>query len=176
MEWILKISPFPFQNGAPFAIPTSGPEFRLIPFGLGRCTVGFTLIQCIHVFIYFNLHYIMPALVFSTAGHIGNYFHDFADVLVPLFITSRQYNGDIQFLITNFKPWWVEKYHVILKQLSKYEIINFDHDHQELSIEPSRDPNGYSIHDFIKLLRNSYSMARDFAITIGDDGVKNQGI
>ncbi|XXG79587.1 hypothetical protein AAC387_Pa09g0623 [Persea americana] len=134
-----------------------------------------------------SIYHSVPALVFSTAGYTGNYFHDFTDVLVPLFITSRQYHGDIQFLIANFQAWWVDKYHVILKQLSKYEIINFDHDHQvhcfsntlvglrchkELSIDPSRSPNGYSMHDFIRFLRRSYSLARDFAITIGDNGGK----
>ncbi|RWR94843.1 EGF domain-containing protein [Cinnamomum micranthum f. kanehirae] len=134
-----------------------------------------------------SIYHSVPALVFSTAGYAGNYFHDFTDVLVPLFITSRQYYGDIQFLITNFQAWWVDKYHVILKQLSRYEIINFDHDHnvhcfsnafvglryhKELSIDPSRSPNRYSMHDFIRFLRRSYSLARDFAITLGDNGGK----
>ncbi|RWR94844.1 EGF domain-containing protein [Cinnamomum micranthum f. kanehirae] len=134
-----------------------------------------------------SIYHSVPALVFSTSGYTGNYFHDFTDVLVPLFITSRQYHGDIQFLITNFQAWWVDKYHVILKHLSKYEIINFDHEHKvhcfsnafvglrshkELSIDPTRSPNGYSMYDFIRFLRSSYSLVRHFAITIGEDGGK----
>lgn len=39
--------------GAPFAILTPGPRFRLDP--SGRCTAGLASIQRIHVFIYFNL-------------------------------------------------------------------------------------------------------------------------
>ncbi|XP_059306442.1 uncharacterized protein LOC132057870 [Lycium ferocissimum] len=44
-------------------------------------------------------NYIVPAVVFSTKGYAGNHFHDFTDVLIPLFQTSRRFNGEVQFLI-----------------------------------------------------------------------------
>ncbi|KAJ8619785.1 hypothetical protein MRB53_028314 [Persea americana] len=126
----------------------------------------------------------VPALVFSIGGFTGNYFHDFTDILVPLFVTSRQFHGEVQFLITDKKSWWIDKYRPILKHLSKYEIIDFDTDdrvhcffnmlvglrsHKELSIDPSRCPNGYSMHDFIKFLRSIFSLERDFVVKITDD-------
>nr|GLL47539.1 uncharacterized protein LOC109163084 [Ipomoea trifida] len=30
----------------------------------------------------------VPAVVFSTAGYSGNLFHDFSDLLIPLYLTS----------------------------------------------------------------------------------------
>lgn len=42
----------------------------------------------------------VPALVFATNGLTYNIWHAFSDVLVPLFTTSRAYDGEIQFLIT----------------------------------------------------------------------------
>ncbi|XP_077242406.1 alpha-1,3-arabinosyltransferase XAT3-like [Tasmannia lanceolata] len=130
-----------------------------------------------------TLNHNVPAVIFSIGGYTGNLFHDFTDVLIPLFITSRQFNGEVQFLITDYKPWWIIKYNPILKQLSRYEILDFDRDdrvhcfksaviglrcHKELSIDPSKSPNGYSMYDFNEFLRNSYSLERAAPIQIGD--------
>ncbi|XXG79582.1 hypothetical protein AAC387_Pa09g0618 [Persea americana] len=129
----------------------------------------------------------VPAIVFSIGGYAGNFFHDFSDILVPLFITSHQYHGEVQFIIANSKSWWISKYQGILKKLSKYKIIESDHDdrvhcfsnmlvglrqHKYLSIDPSRSPNGYSMYDFTSFLRSSYSLQRDAAIRIGETGKK----
>lgn len=123
------------------------------------------------------------AIVFFNGGYNGNYFHDFNDVLIPLFITSRQFDGEVQFLVTHMLPWWVNKYHPILKKLSRYEIIDFDnddrvhcyrhaivglHSHKDFSIDPSRAPNGYSMVDFSEFLRSAYSLKRDLPIKLGE--------
>ena len=44
-------------------------------------------------------NYSVPAVVFSTKGYAGNHFHDFTDVLIPLFQTLRHFKGEVQFLI-----------------------------------------------------------------------------
>ncbi|KAJ6803235.1 uncharacterized protein M6B38_107475 [Iris pallida] len=116
-----------------------------------------------------------PAVLFSTGGFVGNFFHDFTDVLVPLFITSRQYQGEVHFLVSDFNHAWISKYSPILGRLSRHRIINADDDedvhcfpqvhvgllsHKELGVDPSKAPNGYSVGDFRELLRSSYSLRR----------------
>jgi hypothetical protein len=59
----------------------------------------------------------LPAVVFATGGFNGNYFHDFTDLLVPLFITSYQFKGEVQFLVSNMQPWFIFKYMGLLSKL-----------------------------------------------------------
>ncbi|XP_010916281.1 alpha-1,3-arabinosyltransferase XAT3-like isoform X2 [Elaeis guineensis] len=130
-----------------------------------------------------TLNHSIPAVVFAIGGYTGNLYHDFADVLLPLFITSRQFNGEAQLLITNSQLGWVHKYRHILKRLGRYEIIDFDNDDQvrcyphaivglesykDMYIDPLRDPNGYSILDFTKFLSGVYSLDRDSPIKMGE--------
>lgn len=130
-----------------------------------------------------TVHHSIPAIVFYNGGYNGNYYHDFNDVLIPLFITSRQFDGEVQFLIKHRHLWWVNKYRQILNKLSRYELIDFDnddrvhcyrhaivglHSHKDLSIDPSRAPNGYSMADFSEFLRNAYSLKRGLPTKIGE--------
>ncbi|GAB4845267.1 hypothetical protein Ancab_038677 [Ancistrocladus abbreviatus] len=70
------------------------------------------------------------ALFFRLGGYAGNLFHDFSDIIVPLYITSRHFNGEVQFLVANVIPWWLGKYRILLKALSKYDIIDIDGDQE----------------------------------------------
>jgi hypothetical protein len=67
-----------------------------------------------------NKNHSVPAILFSQGGYAGNHFHDFTDILIPLYLTSRQYNGEVQFLTTDRRPWWIAKFQAILKKLSRY--------------------------------------------------------
>jgi len=67
----------------------------------------------------------VPAVLFSVAGYTDNFFHDMADAMVPLFLTAAHLKGGVQLLITNYKPWWVQKYTPLLRKLSNYAVINF---------------------------------------------------
>nr|CAD1838207.1 unnamed protein product [Ananas comosus var. bracteatus] len=122
-------------------------------------------------------------VVFALGGLIGNVWHDFSDVIVPLYLTSRRFNGEVQFLITDLKPWWVEKYSVILKKLSRYEIIDFDSDkefrcypralvglrsHRDFGILPDLPPEGYTMLDFRLFIREAYSLPKDVPISYRD--------
>ncbi|KAG6411131.1 hypothetical protein SASPL_129205 [Salvia splendens] len=117
-----------------------------------------------------------PAVVFSTGGYLGNPFHDFTDVLVPLYLTSRQFNTTVIFLVVDMNPWWISKYKPILNMLSKYEIIDMANQnevlcfpriiaglksHKVLSIDKSISPN-YSITHFTKFLKTTYELERGF--------------
>ncbi|KAB5524461.1 hypothetical protein DKX38_022210 [Salix brachista] len=125
----------------------------------------------------------VPAILFSAGGYSGNHFHSFADIIVPLFLTSRPYNGDVQFLITNGLTAWISKFKTLMNALSRYQPISIDYRQdihcydsmtvglirrtsKELSIDPSNSP--YSMKDFRKFLRSSYSLKRTTAIKIGN--------
>ncbi|KAJ8513218.1 hypothetical protein OPV22_003652 [Ensete ventricosum] len=132
------------------------------------------------------VHSSVPAIVFSTGGYMGNFFHDFTDILITIFTTSQQFNGEVQFLISEILPWWNEKYQKILKSLTNYEIIDFNQDqvvrcyphvimglkfHKEMSIDPSKSPYGLTMVDFGRFIRKSFALERDTAIKLGPDQV-----
>ncbi|XP_010926078.1 alpha-1,3-arabinosyltransferase XAT3 [Elaeis guineensis] len=118
----------------------------------------------------------IPAMILSIGGFTGNLFHDFTDVLVPLFISSHQFHGEVQFLMSDFRSWWVNKFILIFRQLSNYEIIDVDSDqesircfprmimgpsfHKVLGVDSSRSPMGYSVVDFKAVLRKAYGLER----------------
>ncbi|KAF7819933.1 alpha-1,3-arabinosyltransferase XAT2-like isoform X1 [Senna tora] len=127
----------------------------------------------------------IPAVLFSTSGYAGNHFHDFTDIIIPLFLTSRKFNGEVQFLITDKRDWWISKYQVYLKKLSNYEPLDIDSEkdqvhcfpsvivglkryQKELSIDPLK--YSYSMRDFRDFLRSSYSLKRVKAIRLRDGG------
>ncbi|KAK7821348.1 hypothetical protein CFP56_037812 [Quercus suber] len=130
-----------------------------------------------------NKNHTVPAILFSQGGYTGNHFHDFSDVVIPLYLTSRQYNGEVQFLITDKRPWWIAKFKAILKNLSRYELIDIDREEEvhcfpsavvglkrdvkaQLSIDPSK--NSYSMSDFKEFLRSCYSLKNANAIKLRD--------
>ncbi|GLU12952.1 hypothetical protein SLE2022_296050 [Rubroshorea leprosula] len=124
----------------------------------------------------------VPAILFSTGGYAGNNFHDFTDVVVPLFLTARKFNGEVKFLITNRWQRWVAKFQKLLENLSSYEFSDIDNEKEvhcfpsvivglkrhpkELKIDPSKSP--YSMRDFRVFLRNSYSLKKSRAIKMSD--------
>ncbi|TVU22183.1 hypothetical protein EJB05_31865 [Eragrostis curvula] len=120
----------------------------------------------------------VPALVFSDRGYVGNYFHAYTDVILPLFLTARQYSGEVRLLITDFQMWWLGKFMPVFKAISNYELVDLDSDprvhcfrrvqvgltsHDDFSIDPRRAPNGYSMLDFTKFMRQVYGLPRDAA-------------
>nr|CAB3472462.1 unnamed protein product [Digitaria exilis] len=121
-----------------------------------------------------------PAVLFAIGGYAGNYWHDYADILVPLFVASRRFSGEVVFLISNiqFKPRWLVKYKAFLHGLSRHEHIDMDADHEhvrcfphvtvglrldkEFSIVPDLVPGDrrLSMADFTKFLRETYGLPR----------------
>ena len=127
----------------------------------------------------------VPALVFSDRGYTGNYFHAYTDVVLPLFLTARQYAGEVLLLVTNHQAWWVGKYAPVFRGLSKYEPEDLDRDprvrcfrrvqvgltsHDDFSIDPRRAPNGYSMLDFTAFLRAAYGLPRDAVVPVAPRG------
>jgi Glycosyltransferase 61 len=133
--------------------------------------------------------YNVAAVIFSVAGYTGNFFHDMVDVLIPLFLTTSHFKGEVQFFITNFKPWYVDRYQPLLSKLSNYDVINFDEDDEvhcfphgfvglirdrDLIIypNPTRNPRNYSMVTFNSFLRNALSLKRDRPIILGESPKK----
>ncbi|KZV36347.1 EGF domain-specific O-linked N-acetylglucosamine transferase-like [Dorcoceras hygrometricum] len=113
----------------------------------------------------------IPAVFFSTGGYTGNVYHEFNDGLLPLYITSQQFNKKVVFVILEYHNWWITKYGDILSQLSDYPAIDFNGDkrvhcfpeaivglriHDELSIDASLMEGNKSIGDFHDLLDRAY--------------------
>uniref|UniRef100_A0A453D2C1 Uncharacterized protein n=1 Tax=Aegilops tauschii subsp. strangulata TaxID=200361 RepID=A0A453D2C1_AEGTS len=127
----------------------------------------------------------VPAVVFSVAGYTDNFFHDNTDALIPLFLTASHLKGEVQLLITNYKPWWVQKYTPVLRKLSNYDPINFDADagvhcfaagflglyrDRDLIISPhpTRNPRNYTMVDYNRFIRSAYALRRDRPSALGE--------
>ncbi|VAI73668.1 unnamed protein product [Triticum turgidum subsp. durum] len=127
----------------------------------------------------------VPAVVFSTAGYTDNFFHDNTDVMIPLFLSTSHFAGEVQLLITNYKPWWVAKFAPLLKKLSNYEVINFDKEadvhcfpggqlglyrDRDLIIgpHPTRNPRNLTMVDYNRFLRRAFGLPRDAPAVLGD--------
>ncbi|WOG96314.1 hypothetical protein DCAR_0415649 [Daucus carota subsp. sativus] len=128
----------------------------------------------------------VPTVLFSIGEYTGNYFHSFSDVVIPLYTTSRKFNGQVQFLLADKKVSWTKKFRVVLMKLSNYEAIDIDKEdgvhcfpgmiiglkkHKELSIDPLESPD-YSMTNFREFLRSSYYLKREYAIRLGSKGKK----
>ncbi|KAI3936820.1 hypothetical protein MKW98_021682 [Papaver atlanticum] len=131
-----------------------------------------------------NINHNTPAIIFSTGGYAGNQFHAFTEILLPLYLTSHHFHQEVQFLVTNSQPYWLKKYEPIIKQLSRYPIIDIDKEvdihcyqkvtvglkhHKDLGIDLTKSPKGYSMVDFAEFLRMSYSLERSSAIKMDKD-------
>ncbi|GJN28787.1 hypothetical protein PR202_gb16951 [Eleusine coracana subsp. coracana] len=125
----------------------------------------------------------VPAVIFSLTGYTGNLFHDFTDVMVPLFTTASEFNGEVQFLITDMALWWTIKYHTVLQKLSNYPVIDFSKDDQvhcfkrvivglhaymEFTIDSSKAPQHLSMVDFNRFMRGAYSLGKDTVTALGE--------
>ncbi|KAM1521040.1 hypothetical protein EV2_011709 [Malus domestica] len=67
----------------------------------------------------------VSALVFSAGGYTGNFFHDFDDGFVPLFITVNTIfpDQDIVIVVSEAPYWWPSRYADLLAMFDKYPII-----------------------------------------------------
>ncbi|KAF8724621.1 hypothetical protein HU200_020890 [Digitaria exilis] len=126
-----------------------------------------------------------PAVVFSVGGYAGNMFHDMTDVLVPLFITTHRFAGDVHLLVGDAQPWWLDKFRPLLAALSRHDVVDMDRAgssgvlcyphvvlglefHKEMRVDAKRTAGEYSMADFTLLARRSYGLPRDTAIRLHD--------
>ena len=127
----------------------------------------------------------VPGFLFSNGGFSGNLYHDYTDVLVPLFISTHQFRGRVQFLLSGMKPWWVGKFTPFFRQLTKYDVIDVDNDqevhcfprivtgatfHKDMGVDPRRSPGHVSVVDFKRALRRAFGLEREAASRGGVTG------
>ncbi|KAL6584086.1 hypothetical protein OROMI_003375 [Orobanche minor] len=123
-------------------------------------------------------HFKAPAMLFSAGGYSGNHFHDFTDTLIPLYLTSRQFNGKVLFLIADQRSSWFKKYKPVLDKLSDHDTIDVNKEnkmlcfvrviiglrsHKEFGIDPLQPPY-YSMGQFRHFLRSTLSLRRDYVV------------
>jgi protein O-mannose beta-1,4-N-acetylglucosaminyltransferase len=117
----------------------------------------------------------VPAVIFSTGGCGKNFFHAMSDLVVPLYTSAHEYNGQVQLLITDYNTGWVAKFKAILAALSVYPVIDLDADtavrcvpsaqvglesHRILSIDPALSRTGETMVGFRDFLRSVFSLPR----------------
>ncbi|KAL9668288.1 hypothetical protein QQ045_002668 [Rhodiola kirilowii] len=115
-----------------------------------------------------------PVLVFSAGGYTGNFFHDFNDGFIPLFITMNTVHGgsdDIILMVSNVKGLWMRKYKDILRAFSKHPILDLDNhntshcfpsatiglvSHGFMTIDPTKIPSAKNFTHFRNFLNKAY--------------------
>ncbi|XP_078148186.1 glycosyltransferase family 61 protein [Carex rostrata] len=113
----------------------------------------------------------VPAVVFSTGGYTGNVYHEFNDGIIPLYITSQKFNGEVVFVMLEYHDWWMTKYGYAISHLSNHPAIDFSNDnrthcfsevivglkiHDELAIDPAKMDDHKTIRDFRNFLDEAY--------------------
>ncbi|KAJ6838531.1 uncharacterized protein M6B38_317910 [Iris pallida] len=120
----------------------------------------------------------VPAVVFSTGGFAGNFFHDINDVLIPLFLTTADLHSRVQLVVTDYEGYWVRKYRRVLSRLSGHDIVVASSSssaaearvhcfpaavvglkyHGNLLCNSTSPPGGISTADFRNFIRSSLSL------------------
>ncbi|XP_066376159.1 alpha-1,3-arabinosyltransferase XAT2-like [Miscanthus floridulus] len=153
-------------------------EFTLVPFGGGGGSPNHTTVVpplC-------TRNHSVPGFLFSSGGFAGNLYHDYADVLVPLFASTHHFGGEVHFLLADIKDWWADKFKPLFRQLSRYDVIDVNNDqevhcfprivigstfHRAMGIDASRTPGGETVADFKRLLRCAFRLERAVASRSG---------
>ncbi|KAG8386098.1 hypothetical protein BUALT_Bualt03G0113700 [Buddleja alternifolia] len=114
----------------------------------------------------------IPAVIFSS-GISGNLFHEFNDIIIPLFLTTKHFQSRVLVILEDYSPTFVIKFSKILSRLSDYEVMNPSANqtvhcfpgsilglkyHDNLALNPKNIPEGYTIRDFQKFLFEAYNL------------------
>ncbi|CAL4951093.1 unnamed protein product [Urochloa decumbens] len=125
-----------------------------------------------------------PAVVFSIGGYAGNLFHDFTDILVPLYAAAARYGGGARLVVADASPRWLARYGAVLRGLSPSPPLDLAaaaaagevhcfrrgvvglRARRELMIEPSEcgspdDRVVAGMPEFTRFLRRALSLPRD---------------
>ncbi|XP_030551845.2 xylan glycosyltransferase MUCI21-like [Rhodamnia argentea] len=118
-----------------------------------------------------------PALVLSVGGYTGNFFHEFGDGLVPLFVTANTVfpGRDFVLVIDGATDRWIHKYEDLLQALSGRPVVYVDHangshcfpsaslgliSHGFMTINPKLTPNSRTFLHFRRFLDEAYRRNR----------------
>ncbi|KAI3703815.1 hypothetical protein L1987_74010 [Smallanthus sonchifolius] len=122
---------------------------------------------------YCTYNHTIPALVFSSGGFAGNLFHEFNEIIIPLYLTSHIFKSQVQFILVDYNPSFLNKYKQIFSMLSRYNVMNSMANasvhcfpgavvglkfHSFLAINSSEVPKGNSMIEFKNFLRKTYGL------------------
>ncbi|XP_057765599.1 alpha-1,3-arabinosyltransferase XAT3-like [Salvia miltiorrhiza] len=114
----------------------------------------------------------VPAVVFSS-GSTGNVFHEMNEIIIPLYITTKQFQSRVVFVIEDYKPSFIAKYGAVLAHLSAHEAMNPAANatvhcfpasivglkyHDNLALNSSDIPGGYGMPEFRHFLRGALGL------------------
>ncbi|EEF50795.1 glycosyltransferase, putative [Ricinus communis] len=116
-----------------------------------------------------------PALVFSAGGYTGNFFHDFNDGFIPLYITVNTIYPDQDFVmvVSEAPDWWISKYVDLLSAFTAHPIVTLNDtsthcfpsvtfgliSHGFMTMNQRLMPNSKTITQFRGLLDKAYSQS-----------------
>lgn len=113
-----------------------------------------------------------PAVIFSSGG-IGNVFHEMNEIIIPLFLTTKQFESRVVLVVEDYNPKLMSKYGKVLSSLTRYQVLNpaingsvhcFPGSvvglryHDNLALNSSEIPGGYSMSSFKDFLRKAYNL------------------
>lgn len=117
-----------------------------------------------------------PVLVFSAGAWPRNFYHDFNENFIPLFITVDRFFPDHDFVIGifNCSGWWLRHYIDLLSSYTRHQIINLDEEkavhcfpsaiiglisHGASIVDPTlqRGHHPKTLHDFRSFIAATYS-------------------
>ncbi|KAF8040442.1 hypothetical protein BT93_B2617 [Corymbia citriodora subsp. variegata] len=118
-----------------------------------------------------------PALVISVGGYTGNFFHQFGDGLVPLYVTANTVFPGLDFVlvIDGANDRWIRKYEDLLPALSDRPVVYVDRangshcfpsvslgliSHGFMTINPKLTPNSRTFLHFRRFLDEAYRRNR----------------
>ncbi|KAL6969740.1 protein O-GlcNAc transferase [Sarracenia purpurea var. burkii] len=130
-----------------------------------------------------------PALIFSAGGWPGNFYHDFNENFIPLFITVDTFFPDHDFIIGifNCSDWWLRHYIDLLSSFTQHGIINLDEEtvthcfpsvivglisHGSSIVDPTlqqHKPHPKTLHDFRSFLAATYARNHAIHVTISNN-------
>ncbi|CAI0390921.1 unnamed protein product [Linum tenue] len=119
----------------------------------------------------------LPAVVFSAGGYTGNFFHDFSEGFIPLFVTVNALfpsDRDIVLVVSEAGDWWIRKYADLLRSFTKHPIVVIGNGtaaaethcfgsatvgliyHGMATVNPNLMPGGQNLTQFRLLLQETY--------------------
>ncbi|XP_073017334.1 xylan glycosyltransferase MUCI21-like isoform X2 [Primulina eburnea] len=113
-----------------------------------------------------------PAVIFSS-GAIGNVFHEMNEIIIPLFITAKHFESRVVLILEDYNPKLMSQYGKVLSSLTRHQVLNpaingsvhcFPGSvvglryHDNLALNSSEIPGGYSMTSFKDFLRKAYSL------------------
>ncbi|KAL2488922.1 Glycosyltransferase family 61 protein [Forsythia ovata] len=60
----------------------------------------------------------------SSSGFVGNVFHEIIEIIIPLYITTKNFQSRVLFILKDYKPSFLSKYSKVISRLSSYEVMN----------------------------------------------------